>query len=274
MTECRTCTRATQDAAALCQWCGDQIGQILTGELVTVFEMPGGIVDLAAELETAMTRQASHGDRVGGRSATVPLPFEPRAADVLNELRTFLVGWVRLLNGDNDDWPADNVPSMAGWLCDRLDLIRRHEAADELHYELTAEAGLVKQSWLAVDRPPEVWFAGLCACGARLYAKPDARRIRCRGCGSTWNIQQRREWLIKASKDYLLTATEASDALAAWGQKVTPARIRKWAERRRITARGSVIGLNGNTAPTYRLGDIIDLLAAEARRANEKKSAS
>jgi hypothetical protein len=166
--------------------------------------------------------------------------------------------------------PPDDVASLAGWLLDHMDQIRVHEAADDFFRDVTWWAD--DRRLVMVDRPAESWYAGRCDCETELYAKPGSSRIFCKGCGQAWDVQARRQWLIEAAKDYLLTATEAADALGAWGMGVKPERIRKWAERKRLLKRGVTVGLNGRDLPTYRLGDVIDLLAREAQRENEKRA--
>lgn len=86
MTDCRACTRPTPDQAVLCSGCGNKLAQAL-----------GDVQALVEQLEAALARETAFGDRVGGRSAEKPLPYDQQAGIMLNSLRNTLGTWVRVL---------------------------------------------------------------------------------------------------------------------------------------------------------------------------------
>jgi hypothetical protein len=93
--------------------------------------------------------------------------------------------------------------------------------------------------------------------------------VRCRDCRTVYDVAERREWLLHSAEDVLATAPVISRALTRMGSEVMPDRIRQWASvsggGRRLVRRGR----DRSGVPLYRLGDVMDLLAAEARRQAE-----
>lgn len=240
-----------------------------------------------------------------------PLPWDEGISKAVRRLRTVLVAWVRLTveelripdvrlagpacllcthtscrSARVGGWPADTLPAMARWLLGRSSWLRRHPAADEL---LTDLASAVRRLERSMDRAPELLYAGPCTaeidddgtvreCSHDLYAVPGSETVDCLACRATYQVADRREWLQKAAADLLLTATEVSRALTGLGSPVTPDRIRQWKVRGRLTPRGTVQS-GERTDPTYRVGDVQDLLledarAAERRAARPAKSAA
>ena len=124
-----------------------------------------------------------------------------------------------------------------------------------------------------VDSPPARWYAGRCAetdqhgtCNTELYARDGAAWITCSGCGIRYPVTERREVLIAAARDVLVTATEAAAALSAWTDyDGSPSKladlIRKWCDRDRLDCRGHTRDSRGRERRLYRLGDVQELLA-------------
>lgn len=212
---------------------------------------------LAAQLRVSLTRQTSRS--TGGRSATVPLPYDERAREAAFVLRSALVGWVRVLADPDDQSPDDDLAAMAGWLSSCHGALIRHPAAEEAHGEIT-EA--VRQAERAIDARAERWYAGPCQCGEDLYARPGAALVTCHACAEQYDVAERRSYLLAAAEDTLAGATLIAQALTSLGQPVTPDRMWKWAERGRIVKRGT--DLRGK--PLYRVGDVIDLLANQSEK--------
>ena len=86
MTTCAVDARPTADNARLCAACTAEVRQALAS-----------IPDLAAELETTLSRQTAGQQRHGGRSADKPLAYDVGASEALGALRACVVGWVRVL---------------------------------------------------------------------------------------------------------------------------------------------------------------------------------
>lgn len=231
------------------------------------------VPSLEVQLDLTLTRQTRVSDRGGSRSTESALPYDPRARRAISQLRGALLAWCRLLHTDavrhgpacrvcahpscawiaRAHWPADTLAGMARWLIrQRQALVSRPDlpdAVDEL-------GGAVRRARSAIDRPPAVWYAGSCGCGADLYARHGATLITCRACKATVTTSSQERWLMAQAADTLGTATEIARALHAFQPGLTPAMIRGYAFRGRLASRGT----NAAGHAMYRLGDVLALL--------------
>lgn len=250
-----TCDRPMPGSRVICGACEADIARALNA-------VPG----LTADLDVTLARQTSR--TTAGRSAVVPLPFDPRASEAAWVLRSTLAGWVRQLQEHRPEpWPADTPQDMAAWLSARLQRLVRHPAAPEAHGEIT-EA--VRAAQRVVDRPQERRFAGYCDCGAALYARPGAATVRCRDCDADpYDVDERRQAMLAAVADQLMPAHQAAAALSGLVAPLSADLVRKWAERGQIDARGR--DLAGR--PLYRLSDVLDRLLRTLERRRKEKAA-
>lgn len=260
-TICAACTRPVPDNAYVCTPCALRLEQAL-----------GDVPAIADELETTITRQAriTAGD---GRRPTGdrPLPYHQTAAIVRDALHNTLATWIRVIADHpdvHDGLPADTLAAMARWLLRHVEWLRHHEAGPEAVDEITAA---IAEAWRVIDQPPDRWYAGPCGnadeatggpCPQDLYARPGAARVRCRACGTVYDVRERREWLLATAEDVLAHAVLISQALSRLDQPVTPERIRQWAHRGRLVAHG----VDAQGRPLYRVGDVLDLLAPAVER--------
>lgn len=125
-------------------------------------------------------------------------------------------------------------------------------------------------------------FAGGCGLGSKpirqctedLYAKIGETVVTCRACKAEHDVAKRRDFLLAASEDLLLHAAWIAQALSGFGVQVKVERIWQWASRGQLLAHG--VDLRGR--PTYRVGDVMDLLQADVERterlATRRRSAS
>lgn len=287
--DCTTvgCTGSCPDNAYLCLACTAELRVLLAG-------MP----QLLAELETTITRQARVGSGDGGRkSAETQVPFHARAGQLGATLRNALVTWARHIAETRgvDVQPrrpiygpyhvlcphdscatiqrlAEQPEGLASvWMLHHVDWLRHRREVTEAFAELVS---LQRRVQHVIDRAPALWYCGPCdICAADLYARPGAAVVQCRAprCSFHTDVTTRRDWLLRAAEDSLVNATDLARAVTALGQPVTPERVRKWAERGRLLSRGveawRVTATGVQTyRPTYRVGDVLDLLAAEAER--------
>lgn len=237
------CTRCTQPAAGayLCPSCGQILEQLLA-------EIPA----LAADLDLTRARQdrmRGHAvGAVGGHNDSGPL-WDERASRAGRALRDALTTEVHQLTGPR---PAGTVPALAAHLLARLDTIRHTDTAART---VDALSRVVKTARSAIDRPADLVFGGPCECGHDLYARGDATHFTCPTCGTVYDFEQRRAWLLSATEDSLLTATEASRALSdLLGRTLSPNTIRTWANTGRLVPHG-----HHGDRPLYRVGDLVAL---------------
>jgi len=254
LVRCGCCGRPVPDHAYVCPGCASGLHEHLV-------RLTGG--GLADELDVALARQAKLGGGGGGRHGDEqPLAFGYAASEAIWVLRSALVGWVRVLLEDlpGHHPPADTLPGMADWLARRVETLRHMPEGPEAVDELTAA---VRQAEAAVAPLGDRVYVGPCAgeldggspCGEGLYAAPESTLTACRACGAVYVVPQRRAWLLEAAEDVLGTATEIARAVTNLGRPVTAERIRKWAHRGCLLARGR----DARGRPVYRVGDVLDL---------------
>ncbi len=225
------------------------------------------VAELVGQLDATISRQTRTRSGVGvaSRPAERPLPVDLAAAEVAHDLHNVLGTWARDI-ADRTGKPLilrtvraleerETTPALAAWLLEHVSTMRTHPAASELHDEITDATA---RAWRRVDRPPERRFAGPCdECGTDLYGRPNAAAIRCNGCGTDYDADARRGWLIDQARDQLATPTVIARALPALvGHAITPAMIRGYAHRGRLAARP----VDRTGRPRYRVGDVIDLV--------------
>lgn len=263
MSECR-CGRPTRDDAYVCDACADGLARAL-----------GDVPWLNEELETTITRQRALPTEGGSASTETPLPWHEQASDARRNLHGLLATWCRFCNEESvrhssprDGLPEDDLTAMSRWLLWRVDGLALHDIGPEAVDEVT---NAVAECERLIDRRPDRWYAGPCTelleevvCNADLYAKRATGDVECRTCGAVYDVAARRDWLLAEAEDRLADASTVARAVSWLGaEALTPARVWKWAERGRIVAKG-----HDGKRPLYRIGDAIDLLAADTQRAS------
>lgn len=173
--------------------------------------------------------------------------------------------------------PTHTVVSQINYIARQFKWIVSQPWATQMFDEIRNLENRLKR---LTDTPPDRWYAGRCsntdperddgrACTAELYASTDRGQITCHACGTVHNVSDRRDFLLEQAKDYLVTATEAAGALLAWtdydgSETKLVDRIGKWHKRGPLQDRG-LQEVNGRWRPLYRLGDLQDLLVADAQ---------
>lgn len=153
---CGVCGRPTADNTTVCAPCGRErlvrpLRRLLTAGTDSKGHAIPGLLD---DLEDQLRRDTVYADQVKARAAETPVPFDVRASEAGWVLRNTLVGWVRVLQDTSgataDLWPADDTPSLARWLLERVPRLRLHEAGPEAADEISDVVRLVED---AVDSP-------------------------------------------------------------------------------------------------------------------------
>jgi hypothetical protein len=119
-----------------------------------------------------------------------------------------------------------------------------------------------------VDRPRDREYIGRCdECNENLYRGPDANKAKCRHCLTEYtDADVRRLNVMDDLGGHLLTAAEIELAFTEIGNTpLTAARVRKWAQRERLTAKGSAT-VRGREHPTYLVADVAALLAQDSEQ--------
>lgn len=254
MTNLCDCGRPVQDAYA-CGACAGQLEDALR-------QVP----ELAAELEITRLRMARVGSPGSGGGAD-RLPWDPRAAEAADVLRSALVGWVRVADeasgahGAAEGFPPDRMAAMSAWLLRRVELIRHTEVASECVDEITAA---VRNARRAIDRPAAMRYAGPCdECGTDLLAKPDAPRVYCRECGVSYDVADRQMWMRAQLEDHLGNASYVAAIATALGVTISAKTIRTWMDRKKLQPAhyqpAKIEG--GRPRPIFRVGDVVRVAA-------------
>lgn len=260
----------------------------------------GGLAD---ELVTSYARQSRSGGGSSGvgKPAERPVPWDDRASAVAARLTAQLSVWVRVVWRSVGEarvegprcraacwhpscsavtahrFPRLEPASMAAWLLHWVEWLRHDEHAVAA---VDGIVGAVDNVRRAVDRRGELWYAGRCTaevegpegerwcCLEDLYVRHGAKRVTCRRCDSVWSVEDRRTWLLAEAEDTLATAAEIARAVTALGKPVEPERIRQWKTRGRLVPHSE----DDRGRPLYRVGDVLDLLAEDARLVAEREA--
>lgn len=257
---CR-CGQPTTEASYICPSCTNGLWNTLDA-----------IPDLLVDLGLTRTRQRHYGTTTGTSSGDA-LPWHEAASRSLHDVREATYAIVdrciaaRLASTETTHTsarPSRRLDDAARWLQVRVDPIAAQPWAP-------TALGLIRvhnRALTVIDHPPEHTYAGPCqVCGADLYTLPDQPEVKCPGCGATEDVAARRSYLLGCVNDQLATATEIARALTSLAMPISSERIRQWKHRQVLEVRSHEHHRDGTTGhPLYRVGDVIDLLLADAER--------
>lgn len=278
---CGSCGAGMVDAAVICHGCT----RALTATLRAVPEL---MRDLTVTLtKTARTRPVN-GPGGAPEIDPVVVPFNVAASKVHGDLRAVLAGWARLVSEERpsarkvfrrgkplvtlDGRPVlerldhtlltckENATSMSLWLAGYVDWLRHYSGAPAFLQELRDAVAAVER---VIDIRIPLVYVGPCTangCTEDLWARHDGTTAECRGCGTVWDLDERRAANLDAARDAVVPAETVARALTSQGMPLTAELIYKW--RQRGFVRAASTGPNGRHL--FRLGDVAD----EWRRRN------
>jgi hypothetical protein len=250
----RACGQPRPSSSYLCRDCAARLD-------ATLKSVPG----LHAELLVTVARL----DVLGGntrKSSDPPMPYRAAAAEAAWVLVTTYFAWAghyRDTLGLPLDWPP------AQWLARHVgDIAGQPDAADALD-EIGSAVAL---AYRAIDRPPTLMLAGVCntrtldggpPCEAMLYATPGATRSQCRACGAIHDVGERRQWMLDAAGDLLVTHTVALGWVRLlMGEQIPNGTWRSWLSRGNVIAHA----VDQHGRPLYRFGDVRALANSRVAR--------
>jgi hypothetical protein len=221
---------------------------------------------LLADLEDSITRQAVHGNGSGttGRLSEKPVPFHEAASDLAHSARNTLTTWARVVLDQHPHLQLGDITTagIAAWLSRLPTILAMLPGAGQMVDEVTRLADQVRRM---VDRSPDRVYLGICSavdeetgaeCPEDVYALPTQATVRCRACGTEHDIEYRRNVLLTAVDDQLLTAIELSRALPGLlGEDLSVNTVRSWANRKMLAAKAH----DATGRALYRVGDVITL---------------
>jgi len=272
-TKCQGCGADQTNGLSLCGTCRPTLSMALTN---------------AAAFYTDVLR-IKPGQRVRVRSAyqSTPPPLTDVTFDPVTvatcHVDAIVVGWVRNLCDDRPmigQPPADVVRAMT-WLEAHISTIATLEWGGECLREMR-ECERVLQRLL--DKSDTGWHAGVCGnevgredvdgesvellCPRRLYGVQSTAWVRCPECGRTWDAKQRRDVMMAEARDVAAPVTVIARAVVGLLDTETSVerlanRIDQWVKRKRLRSMGVRV-IDGRPLQTYRIGDVFDLLGADA----------
>lgn len=244
---CPLCDKPIADTGYVCHACADHARDSLLR-----------IAGDWADLETTRLRQDRIGDP-GPASTEPPLPYNPRAAEVAWVIQNTLTTWAREIATTRGGEAPALVPDLARWLAEQAGWLRQRPEGEQALDELDSCSDLLRA---AIDRPGPAVFCGRCdVCDRDLRARPGAATVECRRCDVTYDVTARREYLLELANDTLAHASLIARALDELGEPVKPERIRQWASRGRLHAKGK----DAAGRPLYAVRDVRSLVSEDTR---------
>lgn len=275
---CLRCAQPVADNGRICSPCWFPLERDL-----------GDVTWLAEQLDITLSRQSRTAPRAyGSRSRETPVAFDPRASEVAGHLRAILVSWARMVieeRGWPDPpfgpkcWPSrrcahasclrigeysappNELVGIGRYLLGQSNWLRHHPAASDALEEITTAIRAARQ---AVDAAPEMLTVGPCdpkglhgdPCTQELRVRAGREFVECAACGLTWRVADRREYLVEAAQELLVTAYVLSRFLAAYGEPLNRRRITRWADAGHIVSHGC--DARGNAL--YKIGEVQEVL--------------
>lgn len=292
MSDCLKCGRAVSDAYC-CQICADSARKHLAH-----------IADLTRYADEKRARIGScHPSDTGGRTAEVPLPFDPRVSKVLNPIKIALHGTARVVLelapedvGDDTSPNAESLPSVADWLIQFTDWLRHQDFGAEEFDTFERASGNVLRLF---DRPPDKLYVGQCRaeddegklCPEMLYVEVNGRGeaesavINCPRCKTQHDVGQRREQLWEALENYLATTKEISRMCRRLiDGDVSVRMLQIYAKHGFLIQQGERVEFDSmgrrRKVATYRIGDVkpavdlwVDYLTEQRTKKRKRKAA-
>lgn len=284
----------------VCDNCGHTVGPgiVLCSKCTTTLERSlGNIAVYYADLDTIRQKRArySGGASKGSIGKAQPLPVDHRFLDrkpgshgqgagteLVYATRNTVTTWARIVMEEHppvrEQAPRDTIGSVCGWLGEQRNWIAGQEWAGELLDEML---DLERRLRRFVDRPAETVYRGLCGsetdtidgevlvCTQALYATTEATFVRCPVCGCEYDTAGRRKTLLEEAQDRHVTVRTLARVLLTLGEVESSEaklenRINVWVARGKIAAHSQRV-IDGRPRPVYRVGDVLDLLTADAR---------
>lgn len=264
------CGQRIRDTGRLCHDCTSRLRRDLA-------ETP----NLLDEAETTRLRQSRTGGRgvgVTSRSSDRPLPYNDGPVKAVRAVHTTLAAWAGVVvDATHTPAPRDRPADLSRFLLTHLGGLRHLETAGVAHEQLTGVIGRLRSS---VDRPADLTYAGICSawvtvgdgadltltrCPTHLYVPFGRRSVVCPACRTSHDMAQRREVLLAALEDQLAHVALLSQGLSNLGRELKESTVRSWVFRKRLLRHGQ----DDLGRELYRVGDVLDLMRAEAIRQAE-----
>ena len=259
---CRSCDAPTPEDLLLCTSC-----------IATTTRIVGNTPGILTAMHTTITKQARVQDSSRtGRTLHAPPPANLDAIEKKHHLRSSLVNAALAVGTASGERPPTHLPTqmLAWWLLPKTDWFAYDETTADACGDLIFA---YHRAVSAIDHPIERIDIGVCGsavedeggCTERLYPAKGQRTIVCPGCGTVWDVQERREAAFASARNILLPAADVARYLTAIGYRTTPKDVENWVARGKLEA--SLCDVT-RRRQLYRFSDAHDV----ARRRQEKRA--
>ena len=244
-------------------WLCDQCCEAFEHRLAEV----DGVVDELTAVIPRLTLTATYGQRASsGQALHAPAPVNVDAVSGLDELHRWLLNTaLRLAQDTRKTLEGRSHKAVSSWLIKHMGALRQRNWCTGLHAELDK---LLRECERITHEAVPRTFAGRCAeDDTELYAVKGDAEVRCRTCGTSYEVLKWRAHAQTAKDYYIGTPADLSRKLSTplYGIEVTADQIRKWATQRGKQP-AKLVRANDTGNPTYRLGDVLDLINQRHQR--------
>lgn len=280
---CVRCGRPMAEQAYADQRCADRAA----AQLAEIADMTQAARDIA-------TGQASHSGGSGGSGKPGSrLPFDLGATARLDAVQNELTTWARHVAEERGAHfvsaafeghrVADPIVEAASWLERNLEWLRHRQEIDSFMVDVEVCARVVRG---LARGPTEQKYLGPCGaveqidvttfghqpgsqtmdgptCEGDVYGRVGAKTGACRTCGAEVAQDERRAWLDDVRRDWLFTAKDIADAY-----QLNVKTIRSWHNRGQLAAHG----YDPDGSPLHKIGEVLDLAAADAARRETERA--
>lgn len=240
-------------------WLCDQCCEAFEYRLAEV----DGVVDELSKITARVTLTATYGQRAsGGQAQHAPAPVNVDAVSSLDELHRWLVNTaLRLAQDTKTPLEGRSHKAVSSWLVEHMGDLRMRNWSTTLHAEL--DKLLRECERITHEAVPRV-FGGTCPEDETpLYAAKGDTVVRCKTCGTSYEVMRWRAHAQLAADHHVATPAELSRLLSTprYNLEVTAHQIRMWADRDKLTRTNPETDETGKRLmPTYRLGDVLNLV--------------
>jgi hypothetical protein len=255
------CGAETSTGIFLCHACSTRLEQLLC-ELDSIVE------DLVSAIPRA-SLTANYGERVASSgSLHAPLPINDTALDAKIALDKYLMRTCLELAKVAGPLSRRDSSGLASYLLTHMGSLRTQEWAGDVEGEL---GKLLKKCQQANQPIGERINVGACGsvfnevtCDNPLNPLKNQESIRCRVCGTTWDVRERQRDAIGAAWTHSATPPVIMRALAEYGMYIRPDSFKNWVKLGHLAP-------VGDTSPKeYRVNEVW----AVAKRMAERRKAS
>lgn len=244
-----TCTCATNaDGVYLCNECCTSFEEFLCGV--------GDVVDDLTRVISDVNLTAQYGGSLPGPTKlNADLPFNVDAFDKREAIHRYLVQACTRIAMDTGDKFTLTVQGLTDYLFAHVDHLRKRSWGPEVVHELGKVVGAGKN---VLEVGGERINVGRCgyvfndvACPEPLNPYRTQDTIKCRTCGTVWDIGERQRDAIGGAWNAIAYPPVIIRSLAAYGVKIKPKHFENWVALGHLEPVGEVAGRK-----QYRVSDV------------------